>query len=239
LNSSKQIFLAACSDHNLAISEFQLQLIEKYITLLLSHNKNLNLISRKDEENIWTNHILHCTSLLFHRKFPSYISVLDLGTGGGLPGIVFAILHPEIRFTLLDAIRKKIDAVQSMADVLGLTNVKTVWGRAEDVGKQPDYAGKFHIVVARAVAPLNKLVKWAQPFLRSKSGDAEAAPGTIPGCSLVAFKGGNIDEELKWVGKSKAVQKFESLLLDRSDDKKVIIVQLFFNCCLITGEKRK
>lgn len=224
MTPSKQVFLTACKDNNFSITELQSRLIEQYVDLLLSHNKNLNLISRKDEQNIWTQHILHCTSLLFHRKFPPNANILDLGTGGGLPGIVFAIFHPELHFTLLDSTRKKIDTVQSMAGVLGLKNVSTVRGRAEEIGKQPEYSGKFDIVVARAVAPMEKLVKWAKPFLRRETTKRDDIPGLIPHKSLVAFKGGDIDKEVLRTKKVKQARHIESILLDPIDDKKVLII---------------
>lgn len=227
LNTSKQTFLSACRTHNLTITNPQLELLEKYVSLLLSHNKYLNLISRKDEQNIWTQHILHCMSLLFHRKFPPNVNILDLGTGGGLPGIVFAILHPELQFTLLDATRKKIDAVRSMAGELGLKNVSTVRGRAEEIGKHPDYSRKFDIVVARAVGSLENLVKWAIPFLRSETTKAEDTPGLIPRQSLVAFKGGDIDEELSHARKTGLFRSGEVIDIAGGEEKKIVIMSLF------------
>jgi len=227
LNSSKQTFLKTCRNNNFDISESQQNLLDNYVSLLLSYNKKINLISRVDEENIWTHHILHCTSLLFHRTFPPSCTILDLGTGGGLPGIVYAILHPGLQFTLLDATRKKIDAVQSMAQQLKLTNVHTVWGRAEEIGKHPDYAGKFNIIVARAVAPLDKLVKWSKPFFASDvSSVNDNATSVISDRSLVAFKGGDISDELEKTKKNPAVLAINYIVLVPDAEKKVVIVQL-------------
>lgn len=180
-----------------------------------------------DEENIWTNHILHCTSLLFHKAFPPSSTILDLGTGGGLPGIVYAILHPGLQLTLLDATRKKTDAVQAMVEQLELTNVHTVRGRAEEIGKDPDYAGKFNIIVARAVAPLDKLVQWSKPFLCSDIPPVnENATSVIPDRSLVAFKGGDISDELKKTKQKSAVLAIDFIVLDPDEEKKVVIIQL-------------
>lgn len=227
LNSSKQIFLKTCSNNNFDISESKQHLLENYVSLLLSYNKKINLISRVDEENIWTNHILHCTSLLFHKAFPPSSTILDLGTGGGLPGIVYAILHPGLQFTLLDATRKKTDAVQAMVEQLELTNVHTVRGRAEEIGKDPDYAGKFNIIVARAVAPLDKLVQWSKPFLCSDIPPVnENATSVIPDRSLVAFKGGDISDELKKTKQKSAVLAIDFIVLDPDEEKKVVIIQL-------------
>lgn len=227
LNSSKQIFLKTCINNNFDISESKQHLLENYVSLLLSYNKKINLISRVDEENIWTNHILHCTSLLFHKAFPPSSTILDLGTGGGLPGIVYAILHPGLQLTLLDATRKKTDAVQAMVEQLELTNVHTVRGRAEEIGKDPDYAGKFNIIVARAVAPLDKLVQWSKPFLCSDIPPVnENATCVIPDRSLVAFKGGDISDELKKTKQKSAVLAIDFIVLDPDEEKKVVIIQL-------------
>lgn len=227
LNSSKQIFLKTCINNNFDISESKQHLLENYVSLLLSYNKKINLISRVDEENIWTNHILHCTSLLFHKAFPPSSTILDLGTGGGLPGIVYAILHPGLQLTLLDATRKKTDAVQAMVEQLELTNVHTVRGRAEEIGKDPDYAGKFNIIVARAVAPLDKLVQWSKPFLCSDIPPVnENATSVIPDRSLVAFKGGDISDELKKTKQKSAVLAIDFIVLDPDEEKKVVIIQL-------------
>ena len=225
LNSSKQIFLKTCSNNNFDISESKQHLLENYVSLLLSYNKKINLISRVDEENIWTHHILHCTSLLFHKSFLPSCTILDLGTGGGLPGIVFAILHPELHFTLLDATRKKIDAVRSMIDELHLENIKTVWGRAEEIARQPEYSGKFDIVLARAVAPLDKLTKWAKPFLNPAPDVVTASTEFIPPRSLVAYKGGDIADEINRVRKNKFIKDIERVILDPDDEKIAVILQ--------------
>lgn len=221
----KQTFLSTCRENNFSIVESRLQLLEKYVSLILFHNKNLNLISRKDEENIWTHHILHCVSLLFHRKFPNSGNILDLGTGGGLPGIVYAILHPELKFILLDATRKKIEAVGSMIADMKLKNVEAVWGRAEEVGNQPEYAGKFYIVIARAVAPLDKLVKWAKPFLAPLHRSHTMLPDYIPSRSLVAFKGGDLNDEIKRISNKKTARVVDSITLNTKEDKKVVIIR--------------
>jgi len=224
LFSSKQIFLNACLKHKFEVADSRLQLLEHYVSLLLTHNRALNLISRKDEENIWTNHILHCTSLLFYREFPPSGKILDLGTGGGLPGIIFAIFNPGVKFTLLDATRKKIETVKSMANELHLDNVRIVWGRAEDIGRNFEYAGKFDIVVARAVASLDKLVSWAKPFLKSMNSGQKQTESRIPIRSLVAFKGGDLTKEIDKIRKKGGVKKIDSLVINPEEQKQIVIV---------------
>lgn len=222
--SLKQFFLNACLEHKFEVSDSRLRLLENYVSLLLTHNKALNLISRKDEENVWTNHILHCTSLLFYREFPPSGKIFDLGTGGGLPGIIFAIFNPGIQFTLLDSTRKKIEAVKSMVNELHLDNVRTVWGRAEDIGRDFEYAGKFDIVVARAVASLDKLVTWAKPFLKPLNRGQEQTESGIPIRSLVAFKGGDLAKEIEQSRKRRDVKNIDSLVINPEEQKQIVIV---------------
>lgn len=222
---SKHTFLKACSTYNLTVSDSQLHLLEHYVDLLLARNKRLNLISRKDEHNVWTQHILHCTSLLFHRHFPQGSKILDLGTGGGLPGIVLAIFCPHLEFSLLDATRKKIEAVRAIVKELGISNIGTIWGRAEEVGRSPAYFRKFDIVVARAVAPLDKLVLWAEPFILKKTTIQISAEKTIPPRSLVAYKGGDLRREISRAQENLPIQRLEVLDLIPESEKKAVIVQ--------------
>jgi 16S rRNA (guanine527-N7)-methyltransferase len=220
-------FLSECEKNNFPVDDETLLCLRKYAGLLLYHNKVVNLISRKDEENIWPDHILHCTRLLFHKKFPTGARVLDLGTGGGLPGIVFAIFNPSLRITLLDATRKKIDAVQSIVDDLGLLNVTTVWGRAEEVGRKSGYAGEMDIIVARAVGPLNRLVKWSILFLRHAEGVRQTDPAILPVPSLVAFKGGDMHKELESIRNLKNHASVDVIELDPEEEKKVVILKFY------------
>lgn len=166
--------------------------LEEYVKLLVSWNEKVNLVSRKDTENIWPSHILHSVSPLFLLNFPGSIRVLDIGTGGGLPGIPIGILRNDMRVVLLDSIRKKTAAIQNIVDSLSLKNIEVITGRAEDLSRTPGLAKAFDVVVARGVAELGTLWRWAHPFLKkiaSSSGSGEAA-------RLVSFKGGDMTEEL-------------------------------------------
>lgn len=153
-------------ENNLAITDIELEKLSEYCTLLGRWNKNINLISRKDEENIWQNHILISLVFLFKIEFPSDANMLDLGTGGGLPGIPLSIMRPDLNFVLLDSIRKKTSAVQDMVNVLNLPNITVVCDRAEELGRANKYRNIFDAVIARGVASLENLVEWATPLLR-------------------------------------------------------------------------
>ncbi len=215
--------------------------LEGFVAELLRMNKRVNLISRKDEENIWDRHIVHSLSLLWTLSLPSEMNVLDLGTGGGLPGIPLSMLMPQSRFVLLDATAKKIDAVSSMIDSLGLTNVRAVWGRAEDIGKKNEFGKKFQIVVARAVASLEEVIRYAMPFLEDPgprdgemrgSGGATGSSPVVPP-AILAFKGGELESELKAARRLKEVRSVISLPISGQGietfdhgQKKIVVVEV-------------
>ena len=228
---------SVCSQNGLKLSDEQIGLLEQYASLLLKWNKKINLISRRDEENFWTSHILHSLSPMFKIEIPPALRILDLGTGGGLPGIAWKIARPDLSMTLLDSTQKKINVVKDLISSMALTGINAVWGRAEDLGRQREYAGQYDVVVARAVASLKDLVHWSEPFLRTgvKVGaetKAESASRRLVAPALVAFKGGNVDDEIKQLGshsKSHTISTIELTLNGSTQlddrDKKIIVVE--------------
>ncbi|MFN0013855.1 MAG: 16S rRNA (guanine(527)-N(7))-methyltransferase RsmG [Saprospiraceae bacterium] len=148
-------------------------------------NTKVNLVSRQDIENLELRHVLHSLAIAKAFAFKSGAKVLDLGTGGGFPGIPLAILFPEVQFTLIDGTGKKIAVVQEVASALGLTNTEALHVRAEEM----KIRAAFDFVVTRAVAPLDKLLAWGQPLLSKKH--QHAYPNGI-----VALKGGDLREEV-------------------------------------------
>ena len=200
-------FGTTCAQNGLHLGSKQLASLEAFAALLLEWNKKINLISRRDEENIWTSHILHCISLLFKVDLPAGSTVLDLGTGGGLPGIPLKIVRPDLMLTLLDSTQKKINAVQDIIKALGLKETRAVWGRAEDVGKKKEHNSDYDVVVVRAVASLEDLVRWSGPFLKPEGATTSAFSAfgidesrrRIKKPSLIAFKGGDLEEEIRQI----------------------------------------
>ncbi|MCK9410404.1 MAG: 16S rRNA (guanine(527)-N(7))-methyltransferase RsmG [Bacteroidetes bacterium] len=188
-----------CKKNGVSITDIELTRLSRFKQLLLDWNKKINLVSRKNEDIVWKGHITLSLSMLFKIRFRSGMNILDLGTGGGFPGIPLAILLPECSFLLLDSTLKKVTTVQSMADSLGLTNVKTIWGRAEELQRQPTFSRKFDAVVARSVSNLSNLLEWGLPFLKPFSGEnivTEKISIAVP--SLITFKGTEIaGEELE------------------------------------------
>ena len=126
-------------------------------------NAKINVISRKDIDGLYEKHILHSLSIAALFDFPAGTEILDLGTGGGFPGIPLAIFFPNTQFLLVDSTAKKLKVVQEIAKEIGLENVKTRHSRIEDIRDK-----KFDWVVSRAVAPLKDLWNWSRPLLKSK-----------------------------------------------------------------------
>jgi len=162
------------------LTEQQTKLLLNYQTQLIEINKSINLISRKDVENIEIRHILHSLAIARVHRFKPATTAVDIGTGGGLPGIPLAILFPKTKFVLVDTIEKKTKAVQQIVENLNLTNVKVLHARAEKVKT------KFNYVLSRAVTQLPKLLSWSK-ILLEQSNDHK----------IIMLKGGDINKETK------------------------------------------
>ncbi len=172
-----------CLDNGLKISDYQWNLLEKWADLLLNYNQEINLISRKETDLLWEKQILHCLSLPILQKIPNGLEVFDFGTGGGLPGIILAIIRPDLHLTLADSRHKKVTFVQKMVNDLRLSNVRVICGRGELIGKKDEWKQRFSVITARAVAPLIDLVRWTTDLRKPES-------------VLYILKGGQIQDEI-------------------------------------------
>ena len=175
-------------------------------------NQQINVISRKDMDSFYMHHVLHSLSLVTLLKFQPGSRILDLGTGGGFPGIPLAIVFPEVHFHLVDSIGKKIKVVNEVSAALGLKNVTTQHARVEEV------KGQFDFVVSRAVAPLAELLSW------TKGKYSGAQKNALPN-GLICLKGGDLREEIKAVSSSHIVEQYsisDTFQLEFFETKKII-----------------
>ncbi len=185
-----------------------------FAQLVIEKNKSVNLISRKDVESIIENHIF--ISAYITKFLPEKVTrFLDIGTGGGLPGIPLAIMRPDLRGILADSTGKKIDAVQEFIDKLKLSNVVAENARVEDPGFIEKYKGTFDLVVSRAVVPIIILFRYSLPLVKDKA-------------FIVAMKGGDLDEEFK-----KAELKYKSFI------KKSTVYELAYKPTNLRNKKGK
>lgn len=209
MNEEELWLYTLCQKNRISITDIQLARLSAFKSLLLDWNKKINLVSRKQESGVWKGHIALSISLIFKLLFKQNMKFLDLGTGGGLPGIPLAIMHPECSFTLLDSTQKKITAVQSIVKSLGLLNVYTVWGRAEDIQKKPLFSRSFDVILARSVSNLTNLLDWGLPFLKPLKGENIVGEKiSIATPSLITFKGSEINQE-----EQSAIEKYPNISL--------------------------
>lgn len=195
------------------LSALQYQQFEQLEALYHDWNAKINVISRKDIESLYTNHVLHSLAIAKVQSFEPGTVVLDVGTGGGFPGIPLAILFPETQFHLIDVIQKKIKVVQAVADALGLQNVKAEQIRAENV------KGTYDFIVSRAVTNMPDFVAWVKTKI-AKNQKHERKNG------ILYLKGGDLSQELALFPSAQeyAISKF----FDESffETKKVVYLPL-------------
>lgn len=165
------------------ITDEQKQQFEKLEQLYTEWNEKINVISRKDMDGLYEKHILHSLGIAKVMPFADGTKVLDVGTGGGFPGIPLAILFPEVSFTLIDSIGKKIKVVEAVSEGLGLKNVTAVHGRVEKLKE------KFHFVVSRAVTQMPEFLRWLK-------GKFEKEQFNEKHNGVLYLKGGDLAEEL-------------------------------------------
>ena len=175
-------------------------------------NEMINVISRKDIENLYERHVLHSLSIAKFVQFKKATKIMDLGTGGGFPGVPLAILFPDVRFHLVDSIGKKLKVIEAAKEETGLKNIFTYHARAEEMNYQYDF------VVSRAVAPLSELLKWTKGKYSSHESNAVKN-------GLICLKGGDLDAELSVVKNAQKVPLSNYFEEESFKDKFLVYVQ--------------
>ncbi len=169
----------------------QLEQLKALEELYRDWNEKINVISRKDIDALYEKHVLHSLSIAAVFDFAPGTEILDLGTGGGFPGVPLAIFFPETKFHLVDSIGKKLKVIQAVAEATGLENITTQHSRAEEIRNR-----KFDFVVSRAVAPIKDLWRWSRPLLKTTG----RIPGNENAPGLICLKGGDLAQEIQESG---------------------------------------
>tara|TARA_E500000178_G_scaffold191348_1_gene189413 strand:- start:3913 stop:4533 length:621 start_codon:yes stop_codon:yes gene_type:complete len=195
------------------ISAVQKKQFESLLPLYEDWNQRINVISRTDIEHFYTRHVLHSLGIAKAQPFIADSKILDVGTGGGFPGIPLAILFPEVQFTLVDSIGKKIKVVKAVASSLGLKNINAFHKRAESV------EGSYDFVVSRAVTHMERFVPWVEKKI-STNNKHECDNG------ILYLKGGDLEEELKSFPKAETTPLSQFFSDDFFDTKKVVYLPI-------------
>ncbi len=185
---SKALYLKYFSQ----LTQQQLKQLDHAQELYAEFNQKINVISRKDIDQIAINHILHSLSIAKFINFNKNSHVIDVGTGGGFPAIPLAILRPDVHFTMVDSIRKKITVTNEISKALNLENTTSLWSRIEEVKTPSDY------LISRAVKRLSIFMPWVHKRLSDKSFKG-----------LYYLKGGDLTQEIKEVSKRYKIKSFE------------------------------
>ncbi len=199
------------------LSDYQLNQFKQFYHEIISWNCRVNLISKNDETRIIERHFLESSAFSFFEELKGPVSVLDLGSGGGFPGVPLKIINPDIELMLLDSKRMKALFLNSLIKTLNLNNAEVLCKRAEDAGEMTEFKNKFDVVVSRAVAELPVLYNWARAFLK-------------PGGLLAATKGSKLAEEvkvfaLKWPQAQIEINSMPFRVSDRTRNQKIVFVR--------------
>jgi 16S rRNA (guanine527-N7)-methyltransferase len=195
-------------------TEAQMQQLAQLQEVYTFWNEQINVVSRKDIDQLYQNHVLHSLSIATQFEFNASHQVMDLGCGGGFPGIPLAILNPNTPFLMVDSIAKKLKVVEEVAKTIGLKNIETKHSRVEHITDR-----KFDYVVSRAVAPLKELWQWSWKAIAKKNKQEEA--NTFNG--LICLKGGDLTQEIFESGLKPLVWSLENIYEEEYYKEKYIL----------------
>lgn len=189
----------------------QLEQLKGLEALYREWNEKINVISRKDMDCFYLHHVLHSLSIAAEFEFEKGAQIMDLGCGGGFPGVPLAIFFPETEFLLTDSIGKKLKVVNAVCEALQIKNITTLHSRAEEIKNR-----KFDTIVSRAVAPLGNLWRWSKPLLKKSS---------VEHNGLICLKGGDLTEEIQLSGCKPFMRELHSLFQEDFFNEKYLLFQ--------------
>lgn len=191
MENKVKILIEAANSIGITLSKEQERGFLRFLDLLYERNKTTNIVAHSEEKEIIWRHFIDSIALPSNldRFFSTnrQIMLLDIGTGGGFPGVPLKIIYPTVQLSLMEATNKKVSFLRELVEDLCLENVSVLWGRAEDFGQQAQYREKYDIVVSRALAELDTLVELALPFVKDNG-------------VFIAYKGPRYNEELGKAG---------------------------------------
>jgi 16S rRNA (guanine527-N7)-methyltransferase len=196
-------------------TEQQLNQFKALEPLYKDWNSKINIISRKDIDGLYEKHVLHSLSIAAAFDFADGAQIIDIGTGGGFPGIPLAIFFPKVHFHLVDSIAKKLKVVEAVAKEIDLKNITTQHTRAEEINSR-----KFDFAVSRAVAPLRDLWKWSKPLIKNPKSQI-SNPKLAPG--LICLKGGDLAQEISESGTRPHIVEICEIFPEESFREKYIL----------------
>ncbi|HRT67977.1 MAG TPA: 16S rRNA (guanine(527)-N(7))-methyltransferase RsmG [Bacteroidota bacterium] len=212
-------FVEICEENDIYLNTQQIGQIEIYTDELKRWNKYVNLISRKDIDNILDKHILHSLSILKYVPIFDNAICLDIGSGGGLPGIPLKIAKPNMKLIMIDSIAKKVNIIKQIVEKLDLKNVEIINDRVENLAKNKTYANSIDYVVARAVASTDLMLKWSIPLIKNNG-------------KIVLLKGGDLSKEIADANRIAKSIKIEEIPIKlkgfdyfEREEKKLIIIR--------------
>ena len=201
--------------------EEKTSILLSYLDMVLERNRHINLTAVRDREEAVVKHIADSLALTALPEYAASDRIIDVGTGAGFPGALLAIVSPEKEFVLLDSTLKRLRVIDEFSEALGLSNLRTLHARAEEISRKPEYSGAFDLCVSRAVASLDKLAGWCLPFVRS-------------GGYFISYKGENYASEIEGAGK---VLRKQKAVLARVEQYKNAPVDIAGHVLLVFSKK--
>lgn len=211
-------FWTICSSNQITLDLEAIDILKRYVEELKYWNEKVNMISRKDEDNILKYHILHCLSIYKYVDVPRRAQCLDIGTGGGLPGIPIAIAGREVRMTMVDSIAKKIKMTSMFAQHTGIKGLEAITTRVEALASEKRNLKRFDCIFARAVTQTVDLMNWSVDLIK-------------PNGKYVLLKGGDLTAEIATAKEAYPGCKFQEINIDlvgapwfKEEEKKILII---------------